>query len=175
MQILGEWFGRTIIRSCTKLSYEHAQSMIESPTEKIPEKELPPISPEHTSEEVHQAVLHLHRIAKELRKQRFVDGALRLDQVSHFSFLFFFWFFGLLFFWFFGATNRFDVCSNPVCMRFSMAVLGNSFLSSPVTALNHCSPRQAGTTSRPPSKLHRHTRPTNISQGKRIMSGWVAL
>lgn len=81
-KILGEWFGRTIIRSCTKLSYEHAQSMIESPTEKIPEEELPPISPEHTSEEVHRAVLNLHKIAKELRKQRFVDGALRLDQLK---------------------------------------------------------------------------------------------
>ena len=86
LQILSDWFGRTIIRSCTKLSYEHAQSMIESPTQRIPEEELPPVSPEHTSEEVHQAVLNLHRIAKELRKQRFLDGALRLDQVSHFPF-----------------------------------------------------------------------------------------
>lgn len=60
--------------------------MIESPTRKIPEVELPPISPEHTTEEVHQAVLNLHRIAKELRKQRFLDGALRLDQVSDFLF-----------------------------------------------------------------------------------------
>lgn len=81
-KILSEWFGRTIIRSCTKLSYEHAQSMIESPTKMIPEQELPPISPEHTSEEVHQAVLNLHRIAQELRKQRFLDGALRLDQLK---------------------------------------------------------------------------------------------
>ncbi|XP_066201724.1 DIS3-like exonuclease 2 [Saccopteryx leptura] len=81
-KILSEWFGRTVIRSCTKLSYEHAQSMIESPTEKIPQEELPPISPEHTAEEVHQAVLSLHRIAKELRKQRFLDGALRLDQLK---------------------------------------------------------------------------------------------
>ncbi|XP_028365380.1 DIS3-like exonuclease 2 isoform X2 [Phyllostomus discolor] len=81
-KILSEWFGRTVIRSCTKLSYEHAQSMIESPTQRIPEGELPPISPEHSSEEVHQAVLNLHRIAKELRKQRFLDGALRLDQLK---------------------------------------------------------------------------------------------
>ncbi|XP_073928101.1 DIS3-like exonuclease 2 isoform X2 [Castor canadensis] len=81
-KILEEWFGRTVIRSCTKLSYEHAQSMIESPTETIPEKQLPPISPEHSSEEVHQAVLNLHRIARHLRQQRFVDGALRLDQES---------------------------------------------------------------------------------------------
>ncbi|KAM9248483.1 DIS3-like exonuclease 2 isoform 1-T1 [Dugong dugon] len=81
-KILSEWFGQTIIRSCTKLSYEHAQSMIESPTQPIPEKALPPLSPEHTGQEVHQAVLNLHRIAKELRKQRFVDGALRLDQLK---------------------------------------------------------------------------------------------
>ncbi|XP_058285948.1 DIS3-like exonuclease 2 [Hylobates moloch] len=81
-KILDEWFGRTVIRSCTKLSYEHAQSMIESPNEKIPAKELPPISPEHSSEEVHQAVLNLHGIAKQLRQQRFVDGALRLDQLK---------------------------------------------------------------------------------------------
>ncbi|XP_006207950.2 DIS3-like exonuclease 2 isoform X1 [Vicugna pacos] len=79
-KIIDEWFGRTIIRSCTKLSYEHAQSMIESPTKSVPKEELPPISPEHTREEVHRAVLNLHGIAKELRKQRFVDGALRLDQ-----------------------------------------------------------------------------------------------
>uniref|UniRef100_A0A2K5P2A3 DIS3-like exonuclease 2 n=1 Tax=Cercocebus atys TaxID=9531 RepID=A0A2K5P2A3_CERAT len=81
-KILDEWFGRTIICSCTKLSYEHAQSMIESPTEKIPAKELPPISPEHSSEEVHQAVLNLHQIAEQLRQQRFADGALRLDQLK---------------------------------------------------------------------------------------------
>lgn len=82
LQILEEWFGRTVIRSCTKLSYDHAQSMIENPTEKVPEEELPPISPEHSSKEVQQAVLNLHSIAKQLRQQRFVDGALRLDQVS---------------------------------------------------------------------------------------------
>uniref|UniRef100_A0A4W2EGQ5 DIS3-like exonuclease 2 n=1 Tax=Bos indicus x Bos taurus TaxID=30522 RepID=A0A4W2EGQ5_BOBOX len=81
-KILAEWFGRTIIRSCTKLSYEHAQSMIESPTRRIPERELPAISPEHTCDEVHRAVLNLHGVAKELRRQRFADGALRLDQLK---------------------------------------------------------------------------------------------
>ncbi|KAM5229138.1 DIS3-like exonuclease 2 [Ctenodactylus gundi] len=81
-KILKEWFGRTIIRSCTKLSYEHAQSMIERPMERISEEELPPISQEHSSKEVHQAILNLHRIAKQLRQQRFMDGALRLDQLK---------------------------------------------------------------------------------------------
>jgi exoribonuclease R len=100
LQILEEWFGRTVIRSCTKLSYEHAQSMIESPTETIPEKQLPPISPEHSSEEVHQAVLNLHRIARHLRQQRFVDGALRLDQVRKYFLL--------------SATIAFDLCLKSV-------------------------------------------------------------
>ena len=30
-EILSEWFGRTVIRSCAKLAYEHAQSMIDDP------------------------------------------------------------------------------------------------------------------------------------------------
>lgn len=81
-KILSEWFGRTIIRSCTKLSYEHAQSMIESPSQELPAEQLPPVAPEHSSQDVHRAVLHLHAIAKELRRQRFADGALRLDQVK---------------------------------------------------------------------------------------------
>lgn len=81
-KILSEWFGRTVIRSCAKLSYEHAQSMIESPSQELPAEQLPPVSPEHSSRAVHRAVLHLHSIAKELRRQRFADGALRLDQVK---------------------------------------------------------------------------------------------
>ncbi|XP_010220943.1 PREDICTED: DIS3-like exonuclease 2, partial [Tinamus guttatus] len=79
-KILDEWFGRTVICSCAKLSYDHAQSMIESPGKVFLPEELPPVSPQHSIDEIHQAVLSLHRIAKHLRKQRFVDGALRLDQ-----------------------------------------------------------------------------------------------
>lgn len=81
-QILDEWFGRTVICSCAKLSYDHAQSMIENPEKVFPAAELPPISPRHSVDGVRRAVLGLHRIAKQLRRQRFVDGALRLDQVS---------------------------------------------------------------------------------------------
>uniref|UniRef100_A0A6I8NEB1 DIS3-like exonuclease 2 n=1 Tax=Ornithorhynchus anatinus TaxID=9258 RepID=A0A6I8NEB1_ORNAN len=81
-KILSEWFGRTIIRSCVKLSYEHAQSMIEEPGKRFSPEELPPVCPEHSIEQVHRAVLNLHGIAKQLRKQRFADGALRLDQLK---------------------------------------------------------------------------------------------
>lgn len=82
LQILDEWFGRTVICSCVKLSYDHAQSMIESPGKVFSPEELPPVSPQHSIAEIQQAVQNLHRIAQHLRKQRFIDGALRLDQVS---------------------------------------------------------------------------------------------
>ncbi|CAH2248113.1 DIS3-like exonuclease 2 isoform X1 [Pelobates cultripes] len=81
-QILDEWFGRSVIRSCVKLSYDHAQSMIEGPHQLIRANELPPVSSDHTIDEIHQAVLNLHHIAKNLRKQRFDEGALRLDQLK---------------------------------------------------------------------------------------------
>ncbi|XP_066477175.1 DIS3-like exonuclease 2 [Tiliqua scincoides] len=81
-KILDEWFGRTVICSCAKLSYDHAQSMIENPEKAFAAAELPPVSPRHSVDEIHRAVLSLHHIAKHLRRQRFIDGALRLDQLK---------------------------------------------------------------------------------------------
>ncbi|XP_071422650.1 DIS3-like exonuclease 2 isoform X2 [Pithys albifrons albifrons] len=81
-KILDEWFGRTVICSCVKLSYDHAQSMIESPGKVLSPEELPPVSPQHSIAEIQAAVLNLHRVAQNLRKQRFTDGALQLDQMK---------------------------------------------------------------------------------------------
>lgn len=81
-KILSEWFGRSVIRSCVKLTYDHAQSMIEAPEKLFTAEELPPCDPEHPIDEIHQAVLNLHSIAKNLRTQRFTEGALRLDQLK---------------------------------------------------------------------------------------------
>ncbi|XP_075717943.1 DIS3-like exonuclease 2 isoform X2 [Rhinoderma darwinii] len=81
-KILEEWFGRSVICSCVKLSYDHAQSMIESPDKLLAVRELPPMSPDYTVEEIQQAVLNLHLISQNLRRQRFKDGALRLDQLK---------------------------------------------------------------------------------------------
>ncbi|KAG5286010.1 hypothetical protein AALO_G00009990 [Alosa alosa] len=81
-KILSEWFGRSVIRSCIKLSYDHAQSMIDAPDKLFTVEELPPCDPEHPIDEIHQAVLNLHAIAKRLRAQRFEGGALRLDQLK---------------------------------------------------------------------------------------------
>lgn len=60
-------------------------------------------------------------------------------------------------------------------MRFNMAVLGSSLLLSPVTALKQHSLRQTETNCHPSSELHRHTRPTDRTQDKRVVSVWVAL
>uniref|UniRef100_A0A8D3AKY1 DIS3-like exonuclease 2 n=1 Tax=Scophthalmus maximus TaxID=52904 RepID=A0A8D3AKY1_SCOMX len=81
-KILSEWFGRSVICSCVKLSYDHAQSMIEAPDKMFSAEELPPVDPTHPIDEIHQAVLNLHSIAKNLRAQRFSGGALRLDQLK---------------------------------------------------------------------------------------------
>uniref|UniRef100_A0A1A7XSY2 DIS3-like exonuclease 2 n=2 Tax=Iconisemion striatum TaxID=60296 RepID=A0A1A7XSY2_9TELE len=81
-KILDEWFGRSVIRSCVKLSYDHAQSLIEAPEKLFSPEELPPVDPVHPVDEIHQAVLNLHAIAKNLRAQRFLTGALRLDQMK---------------------------------------------------------------------------------------------
>ncbi|XP_077580431.1 DIS3-like exonuclease 2 isoform X1 [Stigmatopora nigra] len=81
-KILNEWFGRSIIRSCAKLSYDHAQSMIEFPEKKFAPAELPPVDPEQSIVMIHQAVCNLHSIAKNLRAQRLSGGALQLDQLK---------------------------------------------------------------------------------------------
>ncbi|XP_034038735.1 DIS3-like exonuclease 2 [Thalassophryne amazonica] len=81
-KILSEWFGRTVIRSCVKLTYDQVQSMIQSPEKMFSAEELPPVDPKHPIDEIHQAVLNLHSIAKHLRDQRFTGGALRLDQLK---------------------------------------------------------------------------------------------
>ncbi|XP_067851360.1 DIS3-like exonuclease 2 isoform X2 [Heptranchias perlo] len=81
-KILSQWYGRTIIRSCVKLSYNHAQSIIEDPEKIFTTEELPPVSPEHCITEIKTAVVNLHSIAKHLRRQRFDGGALRLDQLK---------------------------------------------------------------------------------------------
>uniref|UniRef100_A0A8C2PPV5 DIS3-like exonuclease 2 n=1 Tax=Cyprinus carpio TaxID=7962 RepID=A0A8C2PPV5_CYPCA len=81
-KILSEWFGRTVICSCIKMSYDHAQSMIEAPDKHFSAEELPPCSTNHRIHEIKEAILNLHNIAKQLRAQRFESGALQLNQLK---------------------------------------------------------------------------------------------
>ena len=81
-EILDEWKGRGIIRSRVKMAYEHAQDMIEKPNRQWNPSELPPISDGATVEQISAQVNQLHKFALRLRRNRFENGALRLDQVK---------------------------------------------------------------------------------------------
>lgn len=81
-EIVDEWWGRTVINSCVKLSYEHAQGFIAEPEREWTAEELPPITGGFTIDTIRKTVLDLNRIAVNLRKARFDGGALRLDQVK---------------------------------------------------------------------------------------------
>ncbi|KAK2078455.1 hypothetical protein QBZ16_003295 [Prototheca wickerhamii] len=78
--ILSSWMGRTVIRSCAKLSYLHAQAFIDGHLD-LSGTDLPPveIAGGHSLEEIRQDCLALHRLALGLRAARFAAGALRLD------------------------------------------------------------------------------------------------
>ena len=91
------WFGKSVINSCAKLSYEHAQAspslpfglaisielfkeIIDQPTKEYTKEEFAAISPSKTFEDVRDSVLSLHLIAQKLKQKRLENGALRLDQ-----------------------------------------------------------------------------------------------
>ncbi len=79
-KVLEEWFGRSVIRSCVKLAYEHAQDMITSPPERAwKEDELPPITGPFGSATIAEKVRQLQSLATKMRAARVEAGALRLD------------------------------------------------------------------------------------------------
>ncbi|CAD6187706.1 unnamed protein product [Caenorhabditis auriculariae] len=79
-EIVDEWFGRTVIRSRVKLSYEHAQDFIDNPEKDFEEEELPPISDGTSVFHIKEKVLQLNRVAQVLRRNRETNGALRIEQ-----------------------------------------------------------------------------------------------
>lgn len=85
-EILDHWIGRTIIQSCCKLSYQHAQEIIDN---NVDCNEI--ISRETGWPELHGAfewkgiladIRSLNEIAKRRRSRRFENGALRLDNLK---------------------------------------------------------------------------------------------
>jgi len=71
-QILSEWFGRSVIRSCAQFSYDHAQSFIDDPDRDFastpPEdNEFPAIDGGHSIAAVREKVLDLHKVGDDRR------------------------------------------------------------------------------------------------------------
>lgn len=77
------WIGRTVICSCCKLSYEHAQDIIDGLIDSDNLKNLgnnyPQLHGQFAWPDVISSVKLLHEISKTLKKKRFRDGALRLE------------------------------------------------------------------------------------------------
>jgi DIS3-like exonuclease 2 len=89
-QILDQWIGRTVINSCAKLTYEHAQDMIEGAFMDMEGAEarqgisksgnpLPQIHGNHSWLDIVTDVLGLHEMAKKRRDSRVEGGALKLN------------------------------------------------------------------------------------------------
>lgn len=89
--VVDRWIDRTVIQSCCKLSYKHAQDivdgMIDTETCNTFGDSLPQLHGHFEWADVIGSVISLHEISKILREKRFDNGALRLES-SKIVFLF---------------------------------------------------------------------------------------
>ena len=80
--VINQWFGRTVINSDQRFSYEEAQVIIETKTARIP-AEISLTGKEYkASDEITEATLKLDELAKILRRNRMNNGAISFDKVE---------------------------------------------------------------------------------------------
>lgn len=83
-EVLERWIGRTIIRSCCKLSYEHAQDIIDGMCDFQDHSQIvkpwPNLYGQFEWADVTESVKRLHEISRLLRTNRFEGGALSLER-----------------------------------------------------------------------------------------------
>ncbi|GKU87678.1 hypothetical protein SLEP1_g2040 [Rubroshorea leprosula] len=80
--VVDRWIGRTVIRSCCKLSYKNAQDIIDGTVDgqgSHSSGDCPKLHGHFEFLDVVKSVKCLHEISKILKKRRFDDGALQLD------------------------------------------------------------------------------------------------
>lgn len=81
-QIIGQWFGRTVIYSDQRFSYEEAQHIIETKGNVIPAEVSLTGEEYQVSGDIQDAVLTLDELAKILRRIRMKNGAISFDKVE---------------------------------------------------------------------------------------------
>ena len=81
-EVVNEWFGRTVIYSDQRFSYEEAQYIIETRDNTIPEEIAITGASYVVSDVVVAATLKMDELAKILRKKRMADGAISFDKVE---------------------------------------------------------------------------------------------
>lgn len=81
--VVDRWIGRTVIRSCCKLSYEHAQDIIDGKFDAESSNTLgegwPQLYGQFEWSDVVRSIKSLYEVSKILKDKRFIDGALRLE------------------------------------------------------------------------------------------------
>ncbi|CAA0818488.1 Inactive exonuclease DIS3L2 [Striga hermonthica] len=77
-EVVDRWIGRTIIRSCCKLSYEHAQDIIDG-SFGFPAEQWPELHGPFQWQDLITSLKSLHEISCVLRENRFKSGALLLE------------------------------------------------------------------------------------------------
>ena len=81
-EVVNQWFGRTVIYSDQRFSYEEAQHIIETKNAVIP-AEISLTGKEYqTPQPVVEATLKLDELAKILRQKRMANGAISFDKVE---------------------------------------------------------------------------------------------
>lgn len=80
--ILNKRFTRSIINSCVKLAYEHAQMIIEDPNREYFTTDFPKIYNGFTPKDIVNNVLILQNLAVILRKKRMMNGVLKISNIK---------------------------------------------------------------------------------------------
>lgn len=77
-QVISHRFSKTVIHSCCQLAYDHAQAILED--RESSEVNFPETYNGYNYKDVYTSIKTLGHIAAILRKRRFENGALRIDQ-----------------------------------------------------------------------------------------------
>ncbi len=81
-EIVNQWFGRTVIYSDKRFSYEEAQHIIETQKGNIPSEISLTGDAYQVENKIVEATLTLDKLAKVLRKKRMQNGAISFDKVE---------------------------------------------------------------------------------------------
>jgi exoribonuclease R len=74
------WFGRSVIKSCAKLSYDHAQALIDGKDwTGLPEIT---IANGYTLDDIRKDTLMLYKLSLKLRAGRYDNGALSINSIK---------------------------------------------------------------------------------------------
>lgn len=79
-QVISHRFARSIIRSCTKFAYEHAQAIIDNPDKEWTSEDFPPICNGFGPKDCVNVIKNLYKLSVIMRQRRYDNGALRIDQ-----------------------------------------------------------------------------------------------